>query len=178
MTDSDGKEEFYSNSGSIDLPERLNPKEPRRISPLSTDAPLQECLNDNMKEVSLENWIRNKSKCSALYPFEITKDGNIKISNANECWIVDDSSDMGWLVVRKMSVSGIDDQEVESLIPIKCLEKCTLFERRFLLQESPSTNFPPDSSRYTKEDERYDNAKMEPGKRAPPPPPPPPPPMI
>ena len=125
----------------------------------------------HMKEESLVNWMGNKSKCSALYPFEITMDGNINISNVNEFWIVDESSDMGWLTLRKMSIEVTNDQEIESIIPIEFLDKCMLFEHRFLLQESAPIPSPPDGSQNFKEEGSYDNNKLA-SRRHPPPAPP------
>ena len=78
---------------------------------------------------------------------------------------------MGWLTLRKMSVEVTNDQEIESIIPIEFLDKCMLFEHRFLLQESAPIPSSTGGSQYFKEEGSYDNNRLE--HRKPPPPAPP-----
>ena len=79
-------------------------------------------------------WISTKGKCKALYPFEITANGEICISNQNEFWVAEEQIDAGWNTAQKVVV---EDNKKENVIPLLCLEKCTLLEHRFLVFDQP-----------------------------------------
>ena len=96
------------------------------VPPVTTPLPV------NNSGEPFKNWMRNKTTCNALYPFEITSNGKIKMSSRSDFWVSDEKSDLGWMKVRKAIVP---ENTIESTIPKESFEKCLLYEHRFMALE-------------------------------------------
>ena len=116
-TDDDSNKDDLSRSSSSDL------------------TPMDSISTKNMADGEpFLRWISTKGKCKALYPFEITANGEICISNQNEFWVAEKENGAGWNTAQKVVV---EDNKNENVIPLLCLEKCTILEHRFLVLDQP-----------------------------------------
>ena len=90
------------------------------------------------EEEDLQKWISDKGNCSALYPFGITSDGKINVSQGNEFWIIEEKGDSGWLTVKKVLCT---DTKMENVIPIDYLERRVLLDQCFLELISKNSSY-------------------------------------
>jgi len=64
--------------------------------------------------------------CHALYPFEVTSEGSIRMEENEELWVIESDQGDGWTRVRRIKPSTIDPMP-EGFVPTSYIETTELF---------------------------------------------------
>jgi len=65
-------------------------------------------------------------RCHALYPFEVTSEGSIRMEENEELWVIESDQGDGWTRVRRIKPSTIDPMP-EGFVPTSYIETTELF---------------------------------------------------
>merc|ERR1711899_201985 len=65
-------------------------------------------------------------RCHALYPFEVTSEGSIRMEENEELWVIESDQGNGWTRVRRIKPSTIDPMP-EGFVPTSYIETTELF---------------------------------------------------
>merc|ERR1712241_782000 len=65
-------------------------------------------------------------RCKALYTFEVTSEGSIRMEENEDLWIIETDQGDGWTRVRRTNISTLDPMP-EGFVPSSYIETCELF---------------------------------------------------
>jgi len=65
-------------------------------------------------------------KCKALYPFEVTSEGSIRMEEGEDLWVIETDQGDGWTRVRRIQISSIDPMP-EGFVPSTYIEITEMF---------------------------------------------------
>jgi len=65
-------------------------------------------------------------RCRAMYPFEVTSEGSIRMEENEELWVIETDQGDGWTRVRRIKPSSLDPMP-EGFVPTSYIETLELF---------------------------------------------------
>jgi len=65
-------------------------------------------------------------RCRALYPFEVTSEGSIRMDENEDLWVIESDQGDGWTRVRRIKPSAVDPMP-EGFVPTSYIETTELF---------------------------------------------------
>jgi len=65
-------------------------------------------------------------RCRALYPFEVTSEGSIRMEENEELWVIESDQGDGWTRVRRIKPTSTDPMP-EGFVPTSYIETTELF---------------------------------------------------
>merc|ERR1719336_2564196 len=65
-------------------------------------------------------------RCKALYPFEVTSEGSIRMEEGEELWLIENDQGDGWTRVRRVDANPTDPMP-EGFVPSSYIDVLELF---------------------------------------------------
>eukprot|EP00094_Tigriopus_californicus_P006525 TCALIF_06282-PA protein Name:"Similar to fnbp1l Formin-binding protein 1-like (Xenopus laevis)" AED:0.14 eAED:0.14 QI:0/0/0/0.91/0.72/0.75/12/0/606 len=65
-------------------------------------------------------------RCKALYPFEVTSEGSIRMTENEDLWVIEADQGDGWTRVRRINISALDPMP-EGFVPSTYIEVTEMF---------------------------------------------------
>jgi len=86
----------------------------------------EEDVDDDDEEFFEAETLPIIGRCHALYPFEVTSEGSIRMEENEEMWVIESDQGDGWTRVRRIKPSTIDPMP-EGFVPTSYIETTELF---------------------------------------------------